>query len=843
MPNKCSVVHCKGNYNVENKCRVFRIPKDICEQQKWMDVLPPRKNFVVNPANFFICEQHWEPNPPMTKLPGGSTRPSIPPKIFDVPNSCLPSAKSTPRNAKVEDRQLNYFLEKDNISSFDTFKPDRELLKKYKNLILSRSKDRFVCLFMTSEDYSECNLSLVVNNKATLCCPLTLNAFKNGNPVPLGKILHPNNGLKSYSQFHEAVRSALSYDIPFETKIRNVVTFLQAHTSECIDMKKEKKLSFLTRQLQLLTEKQFSMNDYCVALESYPKCSYEQLREFLVLPSKRKLQYITASIDRDHVLRETFSRIHTHQQKNVLLMVDEVQIRPTVAFSGGVLSGMAKNKPDCRATSMLCIMMKSLYRGPSLMISVTPVHKLTADYQFECVREATIAVENAGGCVLGSITDNHKVNQHYCKLFERSGGCNATASHPLDNKRPWFLLFDTVHLLKCIRNNWISEKCQKISLDNETIASFVDVKELYESEKYSILKTTPLTQFAVNPTRLQLQNVQHVLKVFNERVVAALKLRGCHATAKFIQTVLNWWNVVNVSAIGQNQRLNDLYRAVQDPQSTTLQTFLMIFQNAGSGHGPNRIQCFTHDTKNALVQTMVGLIAVCRYLLTNADFKYVLLREIQSDRLEGEFSIYRQSTGANSFMTTGEVFSSCKRRLTRYAAKYLQSIDVQSEPKKHDCMVTAIDLEDADAIERCVSYVTLTVNEEYSAAYVAGWLEMKCASTVNFSDDEPFVTSEVQDFIETVSRGSLKIPHLCTYDLVRCGLSFVQKTRHRVCCQKKLSEILRTLVTFTKMDIDCPKFFRRLANVLLSGLHNLEKDHQKNAILLQTSVKKARLAD
>ena len=49
------------------------------------------------------------------------------------------------------------------------------------------------------------------------------------------------------------------------------------------------------------------------------------------------------------------------------------------------------------------------------MVSVTPVHRLTADVQFAVVREAAICVEKAGGIVLGSITDNHKVNQQYCK--------------------------------------------------------------------------------------------------------------------------------------------------------------------------------------------------------------------------------------------------------------------------------------------------------------------------------------------------------------------------------------------------------------------------------------------
>ncbi|KAF2366535.1 hypothetical protein FHG87_002716 [Trinorchestia longiramus] len=48
----------------------------------------------------------------------------------------------------------------------------------------------------------------------------------------------------------------------------------------------------------------------------------------------------------------TFDKVKTLQQKNVFLLVD-VQIRPTVSISGGLLSGMAENNRDCKATSIL----------------------------------------------------------------------------------------------------------------------------------------------------------------------------------------------------------------------------------------------------------------------------------------------------------------------------------------------------------------------------------------------------------------------------------------------------------------------------------------------------------
>lgn len=54
MPNKCGIVNCKGNYNDANKYSVFKVPKDESERKKWLDVLPPRENFVLDPAKFFL---------------------------------------------------------------------------------------------------------------------------------------------------------------------------------------------------------------------------------------------------------------------------------------------------------------------------------------------------------------------------------------------------------------------------------------------------------------------------------------------------------------------------------------------------------------------------------------------------------------------------------------------------------------------------------------------------------------------------------------------------------------------------------------------------------------------
>lgn len=849
MPSKCNVYNCKGNYYAHTKCRVFKLPRDELQRQSWINKIPERLHFKIDDDKYHICEKHWPPGYRVKKIAGGSTVPVDPPSVFDVPKSTLPSPKPLPRPEKVKDVQLAYFNKKDRVNSLKSLNPERFLKKNYaedNNLIFSQTDTHFVCLFM-SADFSHTKLSIVVEEHSTLTCNLTLHIYKNGHRVPLGKLLKPNNGLDSKTQFEECVHAAILFEPPCECVIKEALDILKQHSYSSDVTKKERKLLFLTHQLELLANKQFTTKDYCFAIECFPRCVYEQLRDYLVLPSERKLQSVMSATELESVLVKTISKLSLEQQKYGFLLVDEVKVRATVAFTCGMLCGMARNDDTHRATSMLCIMLKLLHGGPSVMISVIPVHGLTSPYQYKAVIDAAIVVEKTGFFVLGSINDNHKVNQQYCSLFmkiEMDDPSHAVVQHPLDYRRVWFLLYDTVHLLKCIRNNWITEKTKRFQLAGQSVASFSDVVQLYNDEKDSILKTSPLTNSSVKPSKLQLQNVQHVLNVFNEKVVAALKLRKCDGTANFVETILNWWKIVNVSGKGQDKRFNDPYRAVQMKDSTSLGTFLDIFKKTPSGQGKKRVKCFTHDTKKALVHTMEGLMAVCAYLIEHAQFDYVVLRELQSDRLEGEFGVYRQSTGANNFMTCGDVFIANKRRLTRFAASFLESIETDPAVVQHICIGDLV-REDGLTIEECTAGVTLTSDEESSSAYVAGWLESKCVKDGHQhflgEDEEPLVESEVKDFIIEVSRGKLTVPHASTFHLVRLGHFFVKKTRERACCRRRLMDILSALGGFNDIFV-CNNMLKRLSNVLLHGLHKLEKDHQKNAKLMQTSVKKARMA-
>ncbi|RUS85684.1 hypothetical protein EGW08_006560 [Elysia chlorotica] len=206
------------------------------------------------------------------------------------------------------------------------------------------------------------------------------------------------------------------------------------------------------------------------------------------------------------------------------------------------------------------------------------------------------------------------------------------------------------------------------------------------------------------------------------------------------------------------------YRAAQEESSASLEPFVQLFENSDSGQGAKRVECLTHDTRRALIQTMNGLTALCKLLFIKG-FKYVLLRELQSDRIEDEFSVYRQSTGANAFMQARDAYTAFKCRLARFAATYLESLEgVQHDVNPHNCY--GIEYDDAKIMEVCAIETTLSVEEENACAYVAGWLEKKCKDKLSFSEEDPEVDGDVRSFIEELSKGALTVPHISTYNMM-----------------------------------------------------------------------------
>ena len=142
--------------------------------------------------------------------------------------------------------------------------------------------------------------------------------------------------------------------------------------------------------------------------------------------------------------------------------------------------------------------------------ALVPVKNLNAAYLKELTQKVLSMVKGAGYQVICLISDNSRVNGNMFAMFNYVT-LQSSATHPCDPSRRFFL-FDSVHLMKCIRNNWLNQKDSAQTLhfpdidDLKTIhtAQFKVLQELYESEKQSLVKLAPsLCQKALTPSNTE----------------------------------------------------------------------------------------------------------------------------------------------------------------------------------------------------------------------------------------------------------------------------------------------------------------------------------------------------
>ena len=89
----------------------------------------------------------------------------------------------------------------------------------------------------------------------------------------------------------------------------------------------------------------------------------------------------------------------------------------------------------------------------------------------------------------------------------------------------------------------------------------------------------------------------------------------------------------------------------------------MSFKKMDNSVFGNRIRGLTSDTSNALHQTLNGITSLIRNLLHCPDVQlcndgYVLPGKLQSDRLEAEFGIIRDSSGGNFLIHAEQAINS-----------------------------------------------------------------------------------------------------------------------------------------------------------------------------------------
>ena len=500
--------------------------------------------------------------------------------------------------------------------------------------------------------------------------------------------------------------------------------------------------------------------------------------------------------------------------------------------------GYAADKPEKEkkiANTLLCFMAKCFFTHTSFLVKMIPCHALNSEFLYESLVNVTSLLEKSGARVHGLICDNNRVNQ---KLFNNSfTPLSPEKPHivksPSGSDRPFYLMYDPVHILKNLRNNWHTEKTQTLTFfdqdGNEHRACWEDLKILLKHEDNFELKQSKLTKASVFPSNIEKQKVSLALNVFHDKTKAALttsSISSSHPTmsqtAQFIGMISQLCKLWNCKSVKEKKRNNDPDRVVINNEIEGEQGIRLLKQwvkNAVSMKQTSSVRCrqLTYDTSKALQFTCLSLIDISMYLLgTDGPDKhnYVCLGFFQQDDLEHHFAHFRMSSGCNLFMSVSEVFSTHSIDKAQMMLKHC--IEFDATQSKHSCTLCTKDMTDEELLlldDMTDTCDTIEPDVRLSLFYIAGYVAAKHTELSGTAEDYDNDTNK--DFLQTLDRGSLTYPSQQLFKLVVLAYIFFSNTPQRL-CRRRLQKILLTFPNLFHLDIFPDKqAISRICNIFL----------------------------
>ena len=774
MVNKCCVVGCKSNYvhvgAKPEKVSVFKLPKDPIERERWIKNIP-REGTPVTPHTV-VCAKHW-PGELIANL-GYNKRPAVPPTIFQcVPTSQVPTPAPKPRPTKRAHDPSRHNIP-DEMAEFQRMDKlnFEEITGKFNNHLPPHFHN--LVHYVHEETIHIVSPILLENSIPKFLVKITpdlkFEAYQAGTRVfPFATKLRVHK-LESWTSVGALFDYLNTSDFPHKNSI------LLQHI-DC--MNKEK----------LVGQRVYDMQVILRAFEYYAvsRSCYHRMYKDYKLPctdTLRKLTCKTKSIQDLDFVKSIISSLD-ERQTQCLVLVDEIHVKPLLLYSGGSIFGEAVNRPGENANRVLGIMIVSLFGGPVFLAKVIPVKRITASFQKDEVNLVSNAIKEGGGKVVAILLDNNKVNQSFMRAF------------PTDEGKPWvmtdsesgektFVLNDYVHVFKCLRNNWYTEKTKEIKYycfqeNREKIAKWDHLKKLCNLDKgLNINIGHPLDDIAVSPKPIERQNVNTMLKVFNDKTVSALlhhpkmvdEASEVKDTAEFIQIFADAWTIINVRTPGSSIALRDQRRQVSrlncDVTKQNLDKLLTLanmIEKMDAQNGNNRVKCLTKDTSKAFINMLRGLVDLTYYLLTNGlGFDYVMLGQFSSDKIEKEFGKLRQGCGGTYFITVRDVLQKTAIKHTKLALE-LEIIDLDTKDVCHTCeccnrLLTSEECDIFDELTDSSKLLELEDSLEESSkmglVHVAGYVQRK--EDADTEEDTYHYYDKYGKFTSHINRGGLRKP-------------------------------------------------------------------------------------
>ena len=495
------------------------------------------------------------------------------------------------------------------------------------------------------------------------------------------------------------------------------------------------------------------------------------------------------------------------------------------------------------ATTLLAVMVKCFFTGKTFLVALIPCHALNAEFLFKTVSDTIKNIENCQGKVWGLIWDNNRINQKCSGMFTIKEDAKPwIVNNPVDPDRPLFLLYDTVHLLKNLRNNWLTEKVgilqymdissvSEIGTDSPPPimeAKWSDLKTLHKYEERGMLKMSKLTGPSVSPSSIEKQKVSLALNVFCEQTAAALVHSTCtepssKVTSRYILMILQLWKLWNCKSKVEANRMNDSDRIPIDNSPAGARGLKLLRDWAKLATwmthcGKYRVQKLTRDTGKALHWTCLCLADFSEFLLTtntSVRHDYVLLGFFQQDDLESHFGHFRMASGWNFYITVEDVMATHSLDKAKLMLKYCESIP--DGHASHQCDLCDNDLceEEILILDDLPSDIEkLSQDERLNLFYIAGYAAFRNPEFRGNPSDDDFGADSA--FLDETNRGGLSYPSKALFEIVMLGYIFFLNTPVKLCRSRFVTIVLgfpamfHVDIMFIKKDP-----IVRIANILM----------------------------
>lgn len=853
MPSSCCVPGCRSNYTSNSpSVTVFKFPKNEELKRKWLSAIP-RADFTPKTRSV-VCLKHFDERfvirEDTVTRPDGSvltvkrdslklTKDAFPTIFENLPSYLsreLPPPRKDPAKRKDEiqcrEKEKKLLEEVQNtITGFTDlrgnwdkkFKCDDTYTKFYNNSVI-------IFKICTDErNMPKVDVSLVLNQD------LEFKIFKNDI------LINENPNVKNIIQ---------GIKIDKWSKLKNICTFLFSTSSEMITISVEDnletinhlidsiedkvrdeevtdKLEFCREQIKLALSKKIS---YCAAILTWFASiffafpgAYKKIRQssFLTMPHPAYLQTFTSKmgtgnsgIDSSHwqYLRKKLTFLD-ERQRICNLLLDEVYVKPELTYKSGKLEGVALKDDSSEirlATTVQSFMISSIVKKSKDVVGLFPCKDLTAEQLQKLTLEVLKMLTDIGYRVLCLISDNNSVNRKMYGIL-CNGSISSSFKNPFDTTQNVFLLFDSVHLFKCIRNNWLNQvdynqtfefpDFKEPNHDVKLYASLGYLKKLHKDEENNVVKLAPcLSKKVLYPTSIERQNVSLCCKLFDEKNIAALKQQGInmksdvyHGTVIFMDIISRLWRILNVKHAFKGDRLHDTNSdaifSVNDENCMFLRHLLVWLKKWDSMNTQREDTKFkkrygklSNETQFALYHTVQTLLLVIEFLKKELKFHYVLLGKFQTDDLEARFGQYREMSGSCYHISVKQILESERKLkaltvLTAYSAQLTNvPINDVSLSQFMSCDISnksSVSYSDIKMFEEDLNLdideVDINDNNTVGIVYIGGYIAKEvskyilCDSCKKLLVNESMTSSNIlpkssNPYFNSIDRGGLKYP-------------------------------------------------------------------------------------